>query len=168
MNTTEYLEASARTAPGPDATMHVSLVSDAEFIYEATKTILAIKELDAMKKALFYGKDPGVHVHARDFSDAFDPIQSMDMVHAILGIVTEAGELLELLVDGTVAEKPGKFEDELGDLMWYSALGIRTKGTTFEDIFRKNIEKLKVRFPEKFEASRAVQRDEAAEEAVFA
>ena len=167
MNTTQYLTDSARTAPDKDTTYHTLLVSDVEFIAEATATVLKIKELDAMKKALVYGKDPGQHIHAQDVGDVFDPILNMDMVHAILGIVTKAKKLLEMLIDKKVAEMPHKFKDEAGDLLWYLALGIRENETTFEELMEKNIAKLRVRFPVKFESDLAIHKNDAQESLVF-
>ncbi len=161
----QYLADSARTAAGDP--MHIELVSDYEFVHTATKICLAIQDLDRMKKALFYGKKPPAELTPMEEGDNFDPITSQNIVHAIIGIVTEAGELLELLLDKDKLSDE-KLVDEAGDGLWYNAMLFRELGTTFEEVSSKNLAKLKVRYPDKFEAARAITRNDAAENKVFA
>ena len=165
MDMKTYLTESERTASNEP--MRTDLVSDFEFYYSATAAVLKIKELDAMKKALFYGKKPDESIIPQDIDDYFNSYASQNVVHAILGIVTEAGELLELLLDKNKYSN-SKLKDECGDGLWYNAMLIRDLKETFESVGESNLTKLKVRYPDKFDKALAVQRNEDKENAVFA
>jgi NTP pyrophosphatase (non-canonical NTP hydrolase) len=132
---------------------------------------------DKLKKQAFYGKDGGLDkldpakVEAEVLSHNWkihhlDP----DLVHAILGIFTEAGELMEALGiaihDGTDLDLVNLFE-EVGDLQWYEALLLSKLGKTHEDSQASVIAKLKKRYPEKFTADAAINRDVVAEREVL-
>lgn len=165
MTPDQYLVESSRTAAAPK--IHSELVSDYAFIAEAWKAKRVIDDLDRMKKALFYGKQPPLELTPEDEGDHLTPIVNINMLHAIIGIVTEAGELLEMLIDKKVSEIPHKFTDECGDLLWYIAMGIRETGSTFEEVMDKNINKLRVRFPDKFDGQLAIHKNDDAESLVF-
>lgn len=119
---------------------------------------------DAMKKALFYGKVldtlPGAKVNMN--LATIDP----DLLHGVLGIFSEAGELLIAIAESEV--DPVNIEEEIGDVLWYIAILLKRIGVT--DINRpmvKNIAKLSKRYPDKFSALHAVERDLEAERAVL-
>jgi len=82
--------------------------------------------------------------------------------HAAMGIVTEAGEIMDVIkktkIYGAKMDKTNLVE-ELGDLMWYAAVMANALGTSFEKIWDKNIRKLKARFPEKYTDKNAEVRD---------
>lgn len=82
--------------------------------------------------------------------------------HAILGIGSEAGELLDQMKKVKIYGK--KLDginliEEAGDLMWYLALLADDQGVTFEEIWEKNVEKLRARYPEKYSHDKAFNRD---------
>lgn len=87
-------------------------------------------------------------------------------LHAAIGAATEAGELLDNLKKFLIY---GKRDDEInrleewGDLLWYAAIGLDADGFTIEEAMEACIRKLKVRYPEKFTATRALSRDLGAE-----
>jgi len=84
--------------------------------------------------------------------------------HGILGLITEAGELLELVNLHREEIDPLKIADELGDAFWYIAILADSKGLDIENqILEGVIAKLRKRFPEKFDAALAVVRDKEAE-----
>lgn len=84
------------------------------------------------------------------------------ILHAIMGIVTEAGELMDAYkkyaIYGKEIDEVNLIE-ELGDLEWYIALALRQLDTTYETIFQINFDKLKIRYPEKFTEFMALNRD---------
>lgn len=89
-----------------------------------------------------------------------------DLMHAILGLVTEAGELADLLKREHAYGKPideVNAREEAGDLLWYLALIARALGTDLETIARTNVEKLQTRYPGKFTTEAALNRDLEAE-----
>lgn len=86
-------------------------------------------------------------------------------LHASMGCYTESGELLEAMVkqltDGDFDKV--NFGEEIGDIEWYQAIGFDATGVTEAECREKNIAKLRKRYPEKFDADQAINRDLDAE-----
>lgn len=85
----------------------------------------------------------------------------MDLLHAILGISGEAGELVDGFKKSLIYNKPLDVEnlkEEAGDILWYMALLLRTIDTTFEEVMAANIAKLRIRYPEKYTDQAAIAR----------
>lgn len=132
--------------------------------------------LDHYKKAMFYGRGLGEHTPIIEPESSVETSdkQLRDIIHAVLGINTEGGELAERLrdmllhFDGvaigessevlTEQDKINLFE-ELGDVLWYVAIAAEAMGVTIDAIMTANIEKLKKRFPEKFTQEKAIERN---------
>lgn len=80
-----------------------------------------------------------------------------------LGLAGEAGEVCDLVkkwfFQGHELHRE-RIIEELGDVMWYIALTAKGCGTTLENVARKNIDKLKKRYPEGFDEERSRNRDE--------
>ena len=93
-----------------------------------------------------------------------------DLLHAAIGITTEAGELMDTVKKpffyGAEFDQVN-FEEELGDLLWYIAIACDRLDITFEEIMEKNIQKLKTRFPMKFSKYDALHRDVSSERKVL-
>jgi NTP pyrophosphatase (non-canonical NTP hydrolase) len=101
-----------------------------------------------------------------------DPL-NVRLLHGILGMVTEAGELADQLKRVLFYGKPVdviNILEEVGDHDWYKNIVVdvvfllsRESGQTPEEIYamirRKNIEKLLKRFPEKFDGFQAINRN---------
>lgn len=51
-------------------------------------------------------------------------------------------------------------KEELGDVLWYIATTAAGAGISLDEIMENNIEKLRKRYPEGFDAERSVNRDE--------
>jgi NTP pyrophosphatase (non-canonical NTP hydrolase) len=86
----------------------------------------------------------------------------VDIEHGIIGIASEAGELLDALKKHIYYGKQidsVNVKEELGDLFFYAALLCRHFGWTFEEIQQQNIAKLKARYPDKFTQDKALNRD---------
>lgn len=82
--------------------------------------------------------------------------------HAIFGMVTESGELMAQLKRAKIHEielDKANLIEEMGDCMWYLALLCNELGVNFEEVWRKNIAKLKARFPEKYKQSNFLNRN---------
>jgi NTP pyrophosphatase (non-canonical NTP hydrolase) len=84
------------------------------------------------------------------------------LLHGAIGASTEAAEILDQLKKhvyyGKELDKVNLFE-EVGDLFWYLALLADELGFSFDDVMEKNLEKLRIRFGDKFEQEKAVTRD---------
>lgn len=71
--------------------------------------------------------------------------------NAALGLCGEAGEFADVLKKHFYQGHPHNPEHlakELGDILWYVAMGATALGYDFEEIMIMNIEKLKARYPE--------------------
>lgn len=167
-----YLNDSARTASG--GAFHTEIVPLDLLLNAIRKRLDTNANVDGCKKSLFYGRDLSDRLEdlkQQSFDgDGFAYTVDPDYVHAILGIDTEAAELQEqlftALVYGTEINR-AKLIDEAGDLLWYLAHLFRKLGVTFEEVADLNLEKLRRRFPVKFEAELALNRDMRREDEVF-
>ena len=154
----DYIEQANRTCsdkfywPGP---VHpVQLVK----FFENMETLGT--DADNFKKAIFYGRTDVVSHDYEPMELAF-PLDK-NLLHGLLGIVSEAKELTDAVVK-SITKKDGfdrtNFIEEMGDIMWYLAIMAKTLDVTFEEIQEKNIAKLRVRFPELFTEDNASNRD---------
>lgn len=141
---------------------HFEKVSQELFVDVLDSAIEALNDLDQIKKALFYGRDmnesltfaeQGVRNNDIQIHGLHpDPQAGMRLLHGIIGIATEAGEMLEALrqgIEGGVFDLTNVAE-EVGDNQWYAAAILRALKTNFESVQRTNIAKLRARFPNKF------------------
>jgi hypothetical protein len=169
MSNFDYLAESALTASD---SFHSDKVDPVVLERVLTDCIDSLQALDALKKALFYGKDVG-KLPAKYVDDIENSLgveyPDTDIVHGIIGAATEAGELLEALYaklyDHKELDLVNVFE-EVGDSTWYLAL-LRKAGRTFDDVFRNNIDKLRKRFGGKFTEYDAKNRNLVDERAIL-
>lgn len=90
--------------------------------------------------------------------------------HAAMGLVTEAGEVMDALKKTKIYGKPFdpvNMKEEIGDVFWYLAIMCDELGISFEEVWEKNIAKLAKRYPEKFTEELALKRDTDAERKVL-
>jgi NTP pyrophosphatase (non-canonical NTP hydrolase) len=154
---------------------HGELVGKHVWAHTLNNAIDALTKLDKVKKSLFYGRDnnliadgqkgtselPALVVGQTDLS----LVDAADLIHGIIGLATEAGELLELLRD-TINGKPldlVNVKEEVGDGKWYMAILARVAGFMWGEDERTNIAKLRARFPDRFTEYDANNRNLSAE-----
>lgn len=92
------------------------------------------------------------------------------LLHAVMGIATESGELLDALKKHLFYGKPldiVNIKEELGDKEWYTALALDTLLSDYEEIMTTNNAKLRKRYPHKFTEENALNRNIAEEMTVF-
>lgn len=168
----EYCEGANRTLSdnfyGDEFDYDVALALLDEFIWVG-------QYLDKLKKALFYGKDlqesykstranfydtvPTEEV-GHDWPSNVEPVA----IHSILGIATEAVELVENLRKALVGNTEMDWVnlvEEFGDVIWYMHIPF-IYGAIDPDInpvLRKNLLKLYARFKDKFDTEKAINRD---------
>lgn len=88
------------------------------------------------------------------------------LTNAALGLCGEAGEVADIV-------KKWKYQGhdldhdairkELGDVLWYVAEACEGMGISMADIMHENIEKLKKRYPNGFDAERSRNREETSD-----
>lgn len=86
--------------------------------------------------------------------------KSQKELHSLFGMVGEIGEIhsiyQKLFQGHSFSEE--HLKKELGDLMWFIAEYCTAYGWELEDIMQMNIDKLKARYPEGFEADKSLHR----------
>ncbi len=168
-----------------DATRTESLIDSVRvnellFVAVMQQMVLMGGVLDQIKKNAFYGdKKPynfeGIqqaiamsHEHLITMAtltedEIVNQKRSLDvnprLFHGIVGMMTEAVELLEAMqIYGDDWDTTNLLE-EIGDSSWYQAILVDELGGNWDDILNRNIEKLRKRFPEKFTSDNAIHRD---------
>ena len=83
------------------------------------------------------------------------------LINGVMGLCGESGEAIDIvkkwLAQGHELDKE-KLAKELGDICWYLAETATALGLSLEEIMAANIEKLKSRYPEGFDAARSINR----------
>ena len=158
MNLEQYTKDAYRTV---SQNIHVDKVGISDLISTMSQYELYGTIMDDQKKALFYGKYDFLPNGDEDCTEVVNKIDN-DTLHGIMGIATESTELVQLLLK-TLAYND-KFDrvnlsEEIGDIMWYIALLCTANDLSLENIMQQNIDKLKLRYPEKFTEEHANIRD---------
>lgn len=84
------------------------------------------------------------------------------ILHGVIGISTEAGEMLSNLKKALFYGNQvniNNLKEELGDVLWYIALLSDELDISIETLMDQNIRKLKARYPEKFSMEASDSRD---------
>ena len=109
-------------------------------------------------------------------SNNFDEIKkrvtedNIRLLHACLGMQTECAEFTDVIKKHLFYNKPLdiiNLKEELFDCCWYMSIALDVLGYSFEEGFNKNIEKLKIRYPEKFNEEKALNRNLSLEKEVL-
>lgn len=133
-----------------------------------------IKDKEILGAACELADDGIGNIEVWDFKDEhLDPDQfpSIDVrvFHGIVGLSTEAGELVEALLKNLMGEELDRTNllEEIGDVNWFQAILVDALGGDLEKILANNIAKLETRYPEKFSDDLAANRNLAAEREVL-
>lgn len=89
------------------------------------------------------------------------PDNKMNLIHAALGLTSDAGEAADVVKAHAVYGKDldrAHLAEELGDVLWFVVLGAQSIGVSLEEIAQRNIEKLRVRYPDKYSDELAIRR----------
>lgn len=85
------------------------------------------------------------------------------LINGVMGLCGESGEAIDIvkkwLAQGHELDKE-KLAKELGDIAWYLAETATALDLSLEDIFAANIEKLRRRYPQGFDAQNSIHRAE--------
>lgn len=104
----------------------------------------------------------------RTFSYRKEPLdeKTTDLLHCAIGVATESGELLDQFKKHIFYGKPldvVNVGEELADKLWYIVNLCRLLNLDPEQLMQNNIDKLRVRFPDKFTMENALNRNLEAE-----
>ena len=83
------------------------------------------------------------------------------LINGVMGLCGESGEAIDIvkkwLAQGHELDRE-KLKKELGDIAWYLAETATALDLELEDVLQSNIDKLKARYPEGFDAERSIHR----------
>ena len=83
------------------------------------------------------------------------------LINGVMGLCGESGEAIDIvkkwLAQGHELDRE-RLAKELGDVAWYLAETAWALDLNLEDIFQANIDKLRKRYPEGFDAERSIHR----------
>lgn len=84
------------------------------------------------------------------------------ILNGVLGLGGESGECLDIvkkcLFQGHGLDKE-HLAEELGDVAWYLAISAHALGMDLESILQGNVNKLRNRYPDGFDADRSLHRE---------
>jgi|SRR5882672_1437074 len=84
------------------------------------------------------------------------------LIHAVLGMSSEVGELADALkkhiIYGKALDEVNILEEN-GDLSWYQAVMLHAIKRSISEAHERNIAKLKVRYGDKFDSHKALNRN---------
>lgn len=143
-------------------------------IAKVDSLVRALDYADDIKKFIYYGKPTDVVDATKQFDETltgvYIPEDKIRLLHAGLGMLTEAAEFLQPVIESIMRATEldrVNLREELGDSMWYQAIACDVLNTTFEVEQERNINKLQTRYPEKFTTEAAITRDLDAERKVL-
>lgn len=173
MNFEEFTQQALRTESLVEsANINMKALVDILDLYIAAGTVL-----DYFKKGIFYNNytkyDENYVELVERMNDALarfidnkeerHNLAGLDfrLVHGLLGVVTESAEIAEHLTnyleDGTV--DPAGIGEEFSDVDWYKAVTFNRLNLSEEQCRTNVINKLKVRFPDKYSDEHAANRN---------
>ena len=84
------------------------------------------------------------------------------LINGVMGLCGESGEAIDIvkkhLAQGHELDRE-KLIKELGDVAWYLAETAYALDISLEEVLQRNIDKLRARYPQGFDASRSIDRE---------
>lgn len=162
---------SAGEDSGPARMRAIDTVTLGQVLDNMERIIDTGSDADVLKKWIFYGKTHDENFHSPLLSQnylvngtsALQDHNTMRIFHAILGLVGEASEMMEMFKAHVFDGKPLDMQnliEESGDQMWYLALLAKACGFhTFDEFMMSNKGKLIARYGDKWNQKGAIERD---------
>lgn len=102
--------------------------------------------------------------YAREVTKTLPDLGSdfLNQLHMVIGLATESGELLDAYKKALAYKKDldiVNIKEELGDLFWYAVNLSNLLEIDLEAVLEKNIEKLRLRYPNGFTEESAINRN---------
>lgn len=165
-----YPQLAMRTnKPGKDLVMGKELWQS--FCTSIPMVMEGCMKADRLKASLVYGSKNREYAYSAFPAPKFKLKPSeLELLHAILGIISEGGELLQMFYDRTsrgLAIDRTNAVEEGGDLHWFMQLLAKSQNSTAEEMMHMNIKKLAARFPEGYSDEMGLVRDQENERFVL-
>ena len=85
------------------------------------------------------------------------------LINGVMGLCGESGEAIDIvkkhLAQGHALDRDALIK-ELGDIAWYLAETAYVLDVPLEEVLQRNIDKLKMRYPEGFKTEQSIHRSE--------
>lgn len=84
------------------------------------------------------------------------------LINGVMGLCGESGEAIDLVKKHLAQGHPldrEKLAKELGDVAWYLAETAHAIGYSLSEVLQMNIDKLRSRYPEGFDAEKSLRRE---------
>jgi hypothetical protein len=168
MTPTEYLPLAQRTEKIPEGETDWVWNEKAAIASCLQNALQAAAAANSVKRWIVYGKlEPNTVIAQFNPEDMFKGMTSVAqfrIIHALLGKISELGELIECLLPALTTHSSGivdtvNLQEEMGDDEWYDAILMNVFLISPEAVLQCNIDKLRARYPEKFTEDKAVNRD---------
>ena len=114
-----------------------------------------------MRTASLTGKNKRVSPMVEILLERGYPVSQLMMLNGALGLGGESGEVEDLVKKHIFQSHELDKEHlakELGDVAWYLAVTAHAIGYDLDTIFQMNVDKLRARYPDGFEAERSMHR----------
>ena len=88
----------------------------------------------------------------------------VNLMNAALGMAGESGEVADIIKKHTFQGHDldvNHVAEELGDVLWYVAVGAEAIGLSLGEVAQRNVDKLKRRYPDGFDKSRSINREDS-------
>lgn len=169
----DYQSLAQRTSadPTPEVIARLTHPAVVDLLVSITENIkFFAHDLDGLKKHIFYGKPLSTPLGSdglfmKDEEKRLlvnENGRRVKIIHGIIGIITEAGELAEALINSIVNGEDFdliNIGEEAGDIFWYLAELLTGANRSFGETQRLNIAKLIARYGDKFSEFKALNRD---------
>jgi NTP pyrophosphatase (non-canonical NTP hydrolase) len=177
---TSFIEAARSTEIKP-----THMIADWDFLQRLIEFSASASALVDLYKKSFYNNEPisadsfelrlgrvrdsiaklQVSPQSTEFVDA----RNTRLFLAMIGIFTEAGELVESTcpINSDVNYTVDSILEELGDLNWYQAIAMNELHVPLETVLAMNVAKLRARYRDKRPGQENDRRDTAAEQAAM-
>lgn len=100
----------------------------------------------------------------RTVSGVAEATKENQLLMGVMGLNGEAGEVIDIvkkiMFHGHPYDQQSKehIVKELGDVAWYLAVSAEALGCPLEEVFQKNVDKLRERYPNGFEVEKSLHR----------
>lgn len=154
-------ESKGRAKYGENLEDNVTLTTTQRIEHAEEEAIDLLKYLEHLKQVSNDG------ITANDYQRAALRTANGDkcrrLLNGALGLCGESGEVADLVkkheFQGHDLDKK-RIAEELGDVAWYLAVVAYAIGYNLGDIFQGNVDKLKKRYPDGFDKSRSINRED--------
>lgn len=115
----------------------------------------------ALRTASLTGKNKKVSPIVEILLERGYPVSDLMLLNGALGLGGESGEVEDIVKKFVFQGHPldkAHIAEELGDVAWYLAVAAHSIGYDMDTVLQMNVDKLRTRYPNGFDAERSLHR----------